>query len=78
MYFLGYNFFINNSTFLAYSLCLSEGDPSTNHLVSEDGFLQLRIKLLLFIWEVIGSNPVEDSDFFSVPRSWHADYFIFT
>ena len=30
------------------------------------------------VWEVIGSNPVGDSDFFFVPRSWHADHFIFT
>ena len=26
--------------------------------------------------EVIGSNPVRDSDFFFVTCSWHADYFI--
>ena len=32
--------------------------------------------LILKILEVIGSNPVQDSDFFFVPRSWHADYFI--
>ena len=25
-----------------------------------------------------GSNPVGDSDFFFVPRSWHADHFVFT
>ena len=30
------------------------------------------------VWEVIGSNPVGDSEFFFVPCSWHADYFIFT
>ena len=30
------------------------------------------------VWEAIGSNSVGDSDFFFVPRSWHADYFIFT
>ena len=30
------------------------------------------------VLEVIGSNPVGDSNFFFVPRSWHADYFIFT
>ena len=30
------------------------------------------------VWDVIGSNPVGDSDFFFAPRSWHADYFIFT
>ena len=29
------------------------------------------------VWEVIGSNPVRDSDFFFVPRSWNDDYFIF-
>ena len=34
--------------------------------------------LILKILVVIGSNPVLDSDFFFVPRSWHADYFIFT
>ena len=28
--------------------------------------------------EVIGSNPIEDLEFFFVPRSWHAVYFIFT
>ena len=32
----------------------------------------------LGVWEVIGSNPVGDSNFFFVSRSWHADYFIFT
>ena len=32
--------------------------------------------LILKILVVIGSNPVRDSDFFFVPRSWHADYFI--
>jgi len=32
------------------------------------------------VWEFVGSNPVDvgDSDFFCVPGSWHADYFIFT
>ena len=30
------------------------------------------------VFEVIGSNPVGDSIFFFVPRSGHADYFIFT
>ena len=30
------------------------------------------------VWEVIGSNPVWDSDVFFVPRSWHADHFFFT
>ena len=30
------------------------------------------------VWGVIGSNPVGDSDFFFLPRSWHADYFIST
>ena len=30
------------------------------------------------VWDVIGSNPVGDSEFFFVSRSWHADYFIFT
>ena len=30
------------------------------------------------VWELIGSNPVGDWDFFFVPHSWHADYFIFT
>ena len=30
------------------------------------------------VWEVIGSNPVGDSDLFFVPRSWHADHFIVT
>ena len=40
MYFLGYNFFfINNPIFLAYSLCLTEKDLFTNHLVSESGLL---------------------------------------
>ena len=34
--------------------------------------------LILKILVVIGSNPVLDSDFFFVPRSWHANYFIFT
>ena len=34
--------------------------------------------LILKILVVIGSNPVRDSDFFFVPRSWRADYFIFT
>ena len=34
--------------------------------------------LILKILVVIGSNPVRDSYFFFVPRSWHADYFIFT
>ena len=34
--------------------------------------------LILKILVVIGSNPVRDSVFFFVPRSWHADYFIFT
>ena len=34
--------------------------------------------LILKILVVIGSNPVRDSDFSFVPRSWHADYFIFT
>ena len=29
------------------------------------------------VWEVIGSNPVRDSDFLFVPRSWNDDYFIF-
>ena len=29
------------------------------------------------VWEVIGSNPVQESDFFFVPRSWNDDYFIF-
>ena len=29
------------------------------------------------VWQVIGSNPVLDSDFFFVPRSWHGDHFIF-
>ena len=32
--------------------------------------------LILKILVVIGSNPVRESDFFFVPRSWHADYFI--
>ena len=31
-----------------------------------------------YVWEVIGSNPVGDSDFSFVPCSWHADHFIFT
>ena len=31
------------------------------------------------VWEVIGSNPVEDSDFFLCPTLMtYADYFIFT
>ena len=30
------------------------------------------------VWEDIGSNPAGDSDFFFVPHSWHADYFIIT
>ena len=30
------------------------------------------------VWEVIDSNPDGDSDFFFVPLSLHADYFIFT
>ena len=30
------------------------------------------------VWEVIGSIPVGVSDFFFVPRLWHADHFIFT
>ena len=30
------------------------------------------------VWQVIGSNPIGDSEFFFVPRSWHADCFIFT
>ena len=34
--------------------------------------------LILKILVVTGSNPVRDSDFFFVPRSLHADYFIFT
>ena len=37
------------------------------------GWLKHRIRVLLFV-----TNPVEDSDFLFVPRSWHADYFIFT
>ena len=30
------------------------------------------------VWQVTSSIPVGDSDFFFVPRSWYADYFIFT
>ena len=30
------------------------------------------------IWEIIGSNPVRDPEFFFVPCLWHADHFIFT
>ena len=26
------------------------------------------------VWEVIGSNPVGDSEFFFAPRSWHASF----
>ena len=29
------------------------------------------------VWEVMGSFPVGDSDFFFVPRSCHVEYFIF-
>ena len=37
------------------------------------GWLKHRIRVLLFV-----TNPVGDSDFLFVSRSWHADYFIFT
>ena len=28
-----------------------------------------------YVWEVMGSIPVKDSEFFFVPRSCHVDYF---
>ena len=31
-----------------------------------------------WVWEVIGSNPADHSDFFLVSCSWHTDHIIFT